>query len=241
MKNRFYVVAGALVCLTLPGFIRADVIAVSQAGQALVTNVCNSGTDPAATLYAPSSCSGGTNSDSSTQSVQITPDPEWGQLTTDPSAEWISNYASGYENSQFQYADNASAIFTLTTADFTLANAASVTVDVLADDTATVILHNVTTNTSTTLWMDDLTPGPACAAGIVGCLTTTEGIATLNLAADRYNVEFEPFQQGSATDTTGNPFGLSYAVSVPEAGSLLFLAFMGSTLFGAKRILRKRA
>jgi PEP-CTERM motif-containing protein len=98
--------------------------------------------------------------------------------------------------------------------------------DVLADDTASVILNG------RQIYNADLTgPYPTCSATAIGCLKSTEGIFTLAQLLPYLNtngantIDFTVYQEGGSSyglDYSGS-FTTSAPTATPEPGTLLLL------------------
>jgi hypothetical protein len=174
-----------------------------------------------------------TNSSGSATQV-ISPNPAWAAPLAGSS--WISFTNTGNPSSAgFTVLPNGAAVtFTQT---FNLSGTITgATLDVLADDTASVWLNGV-----------ELASGnlggsyPTCSSLPIGCLTSTMGV--FNFA------ELQPYlQDGTNTlsfvvyQEAGSSYGLDYAGTVtttPEPGSLLMLemGLMGIALTARRRLL----
>jgi hypothetical protein len=174
-----------------------------------------------------------TNSSGSATQV-ISPNPAWAAPLAGSS--WISFTNTGNPSSAgFTVLPNGTAVTFSQT--FNLSGTITgATLDVLADDTASVWLNGV-----------ELASGnlggsyPTCSSLPIGCLTSTMGV--FNFA------ELQPYlQDGTNTlsfvvyQEAGSSYGLDYAGTVtttPEPGSLLMLGMglMGIALTARRRLL----
>ena len=174
-----------------------------------------------------------TNSSGSATQV-ISPNPAWAAPLAGSS--WISFTNTGNPSSAgFTVLPNGTAVTFSQT--FNLSGTITgATLDVLADDTASVWLNGV-----------ELASGnlggayPTCSSLPIGCLTSTMGV--FNFA------ELQPYlQDGTNTlsfvvyQEAGSSYGLDYAgtvTSTPEPGSLMMLGMglMGIALTARRRLL----
>lgn len=174
--------------------------------------------------------------------VVITPHPAWGDVGG--GASWISYANTGFggiiaPNAATRTRPDATALFTES-----LGNINSISLKVLADDTVTVDLVNLTTSTILTLFnafpgqIDPCAPG---GTGVpVGCVNADMGVVmTTALAAGNYELRFYGFQ------TNADVFGIQYTgmtdtdtTDVPEPMSA---ALFGFGLLGLAAVRRRRA
>jgi hypothetical protein len=114
---------------------------------------------------------------------------------------------------------------------FTLTTASSGSLDVWADDTATVWLDAgmVTSGTGSTgalLFTANGTLGENCANAPIGCTFTNDAVIPLSLAAGTYTVVIDAYQI-----VGGSPFGVMYdgtlnpTNATPEPASYLLMGF----------------
>jgi hypothetical protein len=163
--------------------------------------------------------------------VLIDPHPLWGDVSAPAgllpeTARWISYTDTGYgrlvaPNADSRDLGHQTAVFSRT---FDLLSASSLSLWVLADDTATVRLFGPggylkTLFTAYPGQVDPCAPG-GTGAGL-GCVQADMGWATeSNLEAGSYTLEVNAFQ------TNGNVFGAQYAgtiTPVPEPTTLLLM------------------
>ena len=162
------------------------------------------------------------------------PNPGWG--TAFAGSAWIS-YGSTGDNSDpgyFSPTDGTQVIFTTTFILTGTITAASLMV--MADDSSSVILNGHTLRTA------NLTPGPACSAVAIGCLTSTEGVFTFG-SLSPYLVDGTNTLSFGVLQVGGSSFGLDFAGSVtdntatPEPATL---AYIGTGLLALAAVRRRR-
>jgi hypothetical protein len=169
------------------------------------------------------------NSGNATQ--VISPNPAWAAPLAGSS--WISFANTGNPSVPgFIVVPNGTDVTFTQTFDLT-GDITGASLDVLADDTASVWLNGVE------LASPNLNgPYPTCSSLPIGCLTSTMGVFTFAqlqpLLVDGENtLSFDVYQEA------GSSYGLDYAgmVSTPEPGTLLLL---GSGLVGIALKARRR-
>jgi PEP-CTERM motif len=151
-----------------------------------------------------------------------------------PGGDWISVANTGNESgSNFVLEPNGFAV-TFTDTFILTSLPSNATLDVLADDTASVTVNGVS------VWSASSGPFPLCSTAVIGCLNSSEG--TFNVLSDltlgSNTLVFTTYQEN------GGPFGLDFALTegaaqTPEPGTLIML---GSGLIGVLglRGLRRR-
>ncbi len=234
MKLHVYVGLFVILLLSaMPKTASADITFVSQAGLPLTSLTC----DASGIIGCP------------TTSVKTEAHPLWEPDGTPDAlggvsgAVWISNDDSGYNGANFQphhatWAGDSvnQAIFRLSLY-FTNSAPSTINMSVWSDDTAGVYLDG------TTLWAPVLSQNSTCSGATIGCLPTDGGLSSLALPAGSHVLTFEPYQVGTGGDTTSNPFGLLYKVTVtgnvtvPDGGVTLML--LGGVLVGLESLRRK--
>jgi hypothetical protein len=233
MLKRFLPYSAAIAVAFLPGLLRADIVVDSKAG--LVASTCT-------TSLICTTVLGGT--------VAITEDPAWQQIpvtnpgpghSSDTSAIWIGAVHSGYGDPTFVPQDLVGPAYEITSQTFT---GSKLYLDVWADDSVDVYLVNTTLGTRSEISpVSTITQSGACSGQIVSCTPPTEGLFTNSLiAVDSYDLQFNVWQTGTATNTTDNPTGLLFTgnVSVPEPGSVSILLAMLVGVAGFAGILKKK-
>jgi len=173
--------------------------------------------------------------------VVITPHSSWGDVGG--GASWISYANTGIggiiaPNAATRTRPDATALFTES-----LGYINSFSLRILADDTVTVDLVNLTTSAITTLFtafagqIDPCAPG---GSGVpVGCVDADMGIVlTTALAADNYALLFYGFQ------TNADVFGVQYTGivnAVDEVPEPLAVGLLGFGLLGLAALRRRKS
>jgi hypothetical protein len=156
------------------------------------------------------------NSGSATQ--VISPNPAW--ATALAGSSWISFANTGSPSAPgFVVLPNGTAVTFTNTFDLT-GNITSATLEVLADDTASVWLNGVE------LASANLGGSyPTCSSLPIGCLASTMGVLTFAqlqpyLVDGTNSLSFVVYQEA------GSSYGLDYAgtISTPEPGTMMMLA-----------------
>jgi len=228
------------------------------ASASTVTILSQAGTSSYLTLNtAPNFANGMTGA-----TVAATPVSLW--ATAPPDAQWISyadtGCSAGTVNCNFGPTQPPAVNAPLTGSNitdviyqtFTVGGAATGSLQVWADDTATVWLESGTVtgasgdtgfnDTNATLLMaGNPNQGPNCASGPIGCLSQNGATISLSTAAaGTYTLVFDIYQR--VTDT---PLGVLYAGSVtttsaaPEPGTYMLMG-LALTGFGLAAKRRKR-
>lgn len=164
--------------------------------------------------------------------VDISSNPAWASAL--PGSSWISFTNTGNPSGAGFYTvpNGTSVAFTQT---FTLdGTVTAATLNVLADDTTSVILNGVT------LYAANLNGSyPTCSSQPIGCLTNTEGVFTLTNLAPYLNDNGVNTLQFVVTQEAGSSYGLDYSGSIatPEPSSLGLLAagLIGIAMIGRKK------
>lgn len=175
-----------------------------------------------------------TTNNSSSATQVISPNPAWAAPLAGSS--WISNANTGNPSAPgFIVVPNGTAV-TFTQTFNLVGTITGASLDVLADDTASVWLNG------TQLAMANLGGSyPTCSSLAIGCLAGTMGVFDF--------AELQPYlQDGTNTlsfvvyQEAGSSYGLDYAgtvVTTPEPGSLMMLGMglMGIALTARRRLL----
>jgi hypothetical protein len=151
------------------------------------------------------------------KTVAITPDSQWEGnnpvnpgLSTDHGAIWISDVDSGYGGTQFQQPEGTTPVVTVF--DTFQSGAGKLTLNVWADDTASVLLDG-------TLLMPAVFTQSVCSGQAIGCRPQDVGNISAAISAGQHTLSFEMFQVGTGTNTIANPFGLLFTGTAPAATS----------------------
>jgi hypothetical protein len=167
-----------------------------------------------------------TTNNTTDPTVDITPNPQWAAAL--PGSDWISYGSTGDPSAPGYFSPPNGTVVSFQT-QFTLTGAITGGyLDVLADDTTSVMLNG------NTLMVADLTPGGPCAKGPIGCLTSTEGMLTFAMLAP-YLVDGTNTLSFSVVQVAAQSFGLDFAGSIdpgsptPEPAAL---ALVGLGLLG---------
>jgi hypothetical protein len=153
----------------------------------------------------------------------IPPEEAWAPAL--PDSYWISYGPTGDESDPGYFSPPNGTVVTFTTEFFVSGSITSADLIVLADDTTTVVLNGHT------LANANFVKGPICAAGQIGCLTSTEGIFSLAALAP-YLIEGTNTLSFAVYQVNGVAFGLDFAGAVdppdpnatPEPGTLALIA-----------------
>jgi hypothetical protein len=168
---------------------------------------------------------------------QLLPNPGW--ATALPDSDWISFGATGDHSDRGYFSPPDGTVVTFTTR-FTLAGAITgASLDVLADDSTSVILNGHQ------LIAADLKPGTRCASAPIGCLTSTEGVFTF-AELSPYLVDGTNTLSFGVVQVAGSSFGLDFAGMVDdgpqtqtETPETATIAFIGGGLV-VLALLRRR-
>jgi len=145
--------------------------------------------------------------------VAITPHSAWEPNNpvnpgdaTDRAAVWISYADTGFGGTQFQPPDGESPVVTIY--DTFLSGAGMLTLNVWADDTASVLLDG-------NLLMPAVFTQGVCSGQAIGCRPQDGGSISAALSAGQHTLSFVLYQVGTGTDTINNPFGLLFTGTAP--------------------------
>jgi hypothetical protein len=167
----------------------------------------------ATTIFVDSEASNTINN-SGHPSVDLTgilhPNPEWAHAL--PSSDWISYGPTGDHDDPGYFSPVDGTLVTFTT-DFTLSGAITgARLDVLADDSTSVILNGHT------LIAADTKHGKRCSNDPVGCLKSTEGVFTFAELAP-YLVDGVNTLSFGVVQVAGSSFGLDFAGRVNDGAT----------------------
>jgi len=138
------------------------------------------------------------------------PNPGWAAAL--PDSDWISYGSTGDHSDPGFFSPPDGTLVTFTT-HFTLIGAITGGgLEVLADDSTSVILNGHT------LIAADLAPGTRCSNDPVGCLTSTEGIFTFAEIA-QYLVDGTNTLSFGVVQVAGSSFGLDFAGTVDDGAT----------------------
>lgn len=132
--------------------------------------------------------------------------------STDHAAVWISYADTGYGGTHFQPTMGTTPVVTVF--DTFQSGAGFLTLNIWADDTATVRLDG-------SLLIPAVFTQSTCSGQAIGCRPQDGGSITTSLSAGQHLLSFELYQVGTGTDTFSNPFGLLYTGTAPTPDSSL--------------------
>jgi hypothetical protein len=194
----------------------------------------------ASTVYIASNALS-TSNNSGDPTVDLTggvpPNPAWAPALF--ASDWISYGPTGSASDPGYFAPANGTDVTFSTQFFLSGVITGGVVRVLADDTTSVTLngHLIVTG--------DMTPGAACAAGPIGCLTSTEGILTF-AELEPYLVDGENTLSFGVVQVAGSSYGLDFdgvfhttsdPAPTPEPATL---GFMGAGLMILAAVRKRR-
>lgn len=190
----------------------------------------------ATTVFIDSDAANTTNS-SSYATVDLAgilhPNPGW--ATPIPGSDWISYGVTGDSSDPGYFSPLQGTVVTFT-AQFTLSGPITGgSLDVLADDTTSVVLN------THVLIAADLTPGAVCSNVPVGCLVSTEGIFTFADLAP-YLVDGVNTLSFGVLQAGGQSFGVDFAGSVNDGSTPepMPVALIGAGLVVLATLRRRR-
>jgi len=176
-----------------------------------------------------------TTNNSSHPTVDLTgkllPNPSWAEAL--PGSDWISYGPTGDDKDPGYFSPPDGTEITFTTEFMLTGPITGGSLDVLADDSTSVILNGHE------LIAADTRRGARCSNVPVGCLVSTEGRFTF-AELDPYLVDGENTLSFGVVQVAGSSFGLDFAASVddaptPEPGTV---ALIGAALLGLAALRR---
>jgi hypothetical protein len=220
--KRFLPYSAAIAIAFLPGVVRADTDIDSKAGLT------------ACLLDSTGACA------TSETTVATGVDPLWEPNyptnpsdPTDKSAYWIGAVDSGYNGADY-VASQTYPVYRITDT-FTASTAATLELDVWADDSVNVYLDGVEETPYGTN-----VPGSTCSGVPTSCTSNEGGVFNENVSTGGHILTFDVYQTGTTTGTNSNPTGLLYTGNVPEPGSVSILLAMLVGVAGFAGILKKK-
>lgn len=167
-----------------------------------------------------------TANNSGDQTIDLTgwdaPNPAWAPAF--PGSDWISYGPTGARSDPGYFSPPNGTVVTFTTEFILNGPIVGGFLEVMADDTASVILNGHA------LAAPDLAKGPVCAKGPIGCLSSTEGYFSYAALAP-YLVDGTNTLSFGVVQVNGSSFGLDFkgvirteADPAPEPSTLAILA-----------------
>jgi len=151
-----------------------------------------------------------TSNNTADATVDVTPNPAWAGAL--PGSDWISYGSTGDSSAPGYFSPPNGTVVTFMT-QFTLTGAITGGyLDVLADDTTSVMLNG------NTLMAANLTPGGPCAKGPIGCITSTEGMLTFAMLGPYLNDGANTLSF-TVVQISGQSFGLDFAGSIDDSAT----------------------